>query len=437
MPPLKTRKRKKKLIVFSLIILVLAALSLGAIFKNKNVPINVQKEKVTRRNLTELVVANGKIQPVIQVKISPEVSGEITELPVKEGQHVNKGDLLCKIKPDNYIASRNSSEANYRYSLTSSNTATANLERAKLEFDRIEQLHKNKLVSDSMHQEALTAFTVAKSTLAGSLQQIHMAHAALQRAEDDLSKTTIYSPLTGTITKLNSQIGERVVGTAMMAGTEIMIVSDLNEMETRVDIGEIDVVLIEVGQSARLEVDAFKDQQFKGTVTEIANSAKSVTANSGSSSQDATKFEVKIRFAEKGAFRPGMSVTAEIETRSRTNVLTVPIQSVTTRLPNSTNGAAIKTNDTETASTSDAGTEVKKKSAETAKPIEVVFAVENGKAKMIQVKRGISDDNYYEILDGLKEGQDVISGSYKAINRELEDGKDVTVSKSDLAAKKE
>lgn len=437
MPPLKTRKRKKKLIVFSLIILVVGALSVGAFLKNKNVPITVQKEKVTRRNLTELVVANGKIQPVIQVKISPEVSGEITELPVKEGQHVNKGDLLVKIKPDNYIASRNSSEANYRYSLTSSNTATANLEKAKMEFNRIEQLHKNKLVSDSMHQDALTAFAVAKSTLAGSLQQIQMAHAALQRAEDDLSKTTIYSPLTGTITKLNSQIGERVVGTAMMAGTEIMIVSDLNKMETRVDIGEIDVVLIEVGQNARLEVDAFKDQQFKGTVTEIGNSAKSVTANSGSSSQEATKFEVKIRFAEKGAFRPGMSVTAEIETRSRTNVLTVPIQSVTTRLPKSTNNAAVKTNDTETASNPDTGTEVKKKSADTAKPIEVVFAVESGKAKMIQVKRGISDDNYYEIIDGLKEGQDVISGSYKAINRELEDGKVVTLSKSDVAAKKE
>lgn len=431
----KPRKRKKKLIAFTLIILVIATLGAVAIFKNKKVSITVQKEKVTRRNLTEIVVANGKIQPVVQVKISPEVSGEIIELAVKEGQRVNKGDLLVKIKPDNYVASRNSSEANYQYSLTSSNTATANLLKAELEYNRIKELHKNKLISDSAHQEARTLYEVAKSTLAGSLQQIQMARSAVQRAEDDLSKTTIYSPLTGTITKLNSQIGERVVGTAMMAGTEIMIVSDLNEMETRVDIGEIDVVLIEVGQNARLEVDAFKDKKFKGTVTEIANSAKtSGQPGAQANNQEATKFEVKIRFAEKDAFRPGMSVTAEIETRSRTNVLTVPIQSVTTRLPKSTNSPSAKTNVvastnsslTTTNSTNEVK-EVKKKSGEAAKPIEVIFVVENGKVKMVPVKRGISDDNYFEITEGLQEGQEVVTGSYKAINRELEDGKEVVV----------
>ncbi|MEO5804009.1 MAG: efflux RND transporter periplasmic adaptor subunit [Verrucomicrobiota bacterium] len=441
----KPRKRKKKLITFSLIILVVAALGAVAIFKNKKVPITVQKEKVTRRNLTELVVANGKIQPVIQVKISPEVSGEIIALPVKEGQRVNKGDLLVKIKPDNYIASRNSSEANYQYSLTSSNTAAANLLKAELEYNRIKELYKNKLISDSAHQEARTLYEISKFTLAGALQQIQMAHSALQRAEDDLSKTTIYSPLTGTITKLNSQIGERVVGTAMMAGTEIMIVSDLNEMETRVDIGEIDVVLIEVGQNARLEVDPFKDKKFKGTVTEIANSAKtSGQPGAQQNNQDATKFEVKIRFAEKDAFRPGMSVTAEIETRLRTNVLTVPIQSVTTRLPKSTNNLSAKTNLvastnitlTTTNSTNEV-TVVKKKSGEAVKPIEVVFVVENGKVKMVPVKRGISDDNYFEITEGLQEGQEVVSGSYKAINRELEDGKEVVVGNAKPESAKE
>jgi HlyD family secretion protein len=444
----KPRKRKKKLVAFSLIILVIVALSLVAIFKNKKVPITVQKEKVTRRNLTEVVMANGKIQPVIQVKISPEVSGEITELPVKEGQRVSKGDLLVKIKPDNYIASRNSSAANYQYSLTSSNTAAANLEKTELEYKRITQLHKNKLVSDSVYQEMVAAYTVAKSSLAGALQQIQMAHAALQRAEDDLAKTTIYSPLTGTVTKLNSQVGERVVGTAMMAGTEIMIVSDLNEMETRVDIGEIDVVLIEVGQSAKLEVDAFKDKKFKGTVTEIANSAKtSGQPGAQQNNQDATKFEVKIRFAEKDAFRPGMSVTAEIETRSRTNVLTVPIQSVTTRLPKSTNSPTAKTNSVASTNSDAAATnsvnstnevkDAKKKSGEAAKPIEVVFVLENGKVKMVPVKRGISDDNYFEITEGLQEGQEVVTGSYKAISRELEDGKEVVVGNAKPESAKE
>ena len=246
-----------------------------------------------------------------------------------------------------------------------------------------------------------------------------------------MSKTTIYSPLTGTITKLNSQIGERVVGTAMMAGTEIMIVSDLNEMETRVDIGEIDVVLIEVGQNARLEVDAFKNRKFKGTVTEIANSSKSAGNVSANANQEATKFEVKIRFAEKESFRPGMSVTAEIETRSRTNVLTVPIQCVTTRLPKTNNAVSASStqrmNQLVAAETPATDVSGKKKSSDAAKPIEVIFVVENNRAKMVPVKRGISDDAYVEITDGVSEGWEVVAGSYKAISRELEDGKEVKV----------
>lgn len=440
MPAPKTRKRKK-FIILTFLVLVIAGLGLVAFFKNKTVPVSIQKEKVTRRNLTELVVANGKIQPVLQVKISPEVSGEIIELPVKEGQQIQKGDLLVKIKPDNYIASRNSSEANYKYSLTSSNTSSANLKKAEMEYNRIQELFNSKLVSESVFQDAQTAYYIAQSTLAGALQQVSMARAALQKAEDDLSKTTIFSPLTGTITKLNSQLGERVVGTAMMAGTEIMIVSDLNEMETRVDIGEIDVVLIAVGQNARLEVDAFKDRKFKGTVTEIANSAKTPGLGA-TTSQEGTKFEVKIRFTEKESFRPGMSVTAEIETRSRTNVLTVPIQSVTTRLPKTTNAAVAQAKPAKSPRSDDDDEQdsddvrVRKKSNELAKPIEVVFIVENGRAKMVPVKRGISDDNYVEITEGPQENQEVVSATYKAINRELEDGKEVVVGAAKMEAEK-
>lgn len=440
MPAPKTRKRKK-FIILTLLVLVIAGLGVVAFFKNKTVPVSIQKEKVTRRNLTELVVANGKIQPVLQVKISPEVSGEIIELPVKEGQQIQKGDLLVKIKPDNYIASRNSSEANYKYSLTSSNTSSANLKKAEMEYNRIQELFNSKLVSESVFQDAQTAYYIAQSTLAGALQQVSMARAALQKAEDDLSKTTIFSPLTGTITKLNSQLGERVVGTAMMAGTEIMIVSDLNEMETRVDIGEIDVVLIAVGQNARLEVDAFKDRKFKGTVTEIANSAKTPGLGA-TTSQEGTKFEVKIRFTEKESFRPGMSVTAEIETRSRTNVLTVPIQSVTTRLPKTTNAAVAQAKPAKSPRSDDDDEQdsddvrVRKKSNELAKPIEVVFIVENGRAKMVPVKRGISDDNYVEITEGPQENQEVVSATYKAINRELEDGKEVVVGAAKMEAEK-
>lgn len=415
--------RAKRVLTLSLVLLGVA-LVLGAVLRKKEIPTTVQKEKVNRRTLTELVVANGKIQPVVQVKISPEVSGEIIELPVKEGQQVKKGDLLVRIKPDNYRASRDSSLANYQYSLTSSNTSSSNLEKARLDFARCKQLHENQLVSDSDFDVAKTAYDIAVSALEGARQQVQMAQAALVKAEDDLSKTTIYAPLSGTVTKLNSQLGERVVGTAMMAGTEIMTVSDLNEMETLVDIGEMDIVLIELGQNARLEVDAFKDRKFKGVVTEIANSAK---AAANGTSQDATKFEIKIRINEKEAFRPGMSVTAEIETRTHTNVLAVPYQSVTTRLPKpakeQTNTLAQAANSAK----SDSGEpKAKKKGGEPVKAVEVVFVIENGKAKMTPVKRGISDDEHMEIIDGLKEGQEVVSGGYKAI-KELEDGKDVII----------
>ncbi|EEF63425.1 efflux RND transporter periplasmic adaptor subunit [Pedosphaera parvula] len=428
-------KKRKKLLVFSLILLALIGLTGVAVLKKKEPIITVQKEKVSRRNLTELVVANGKVQPVVQVKISPEVSGEITDLPVKEGQCVKKGDLLVKIKPDNYTASRNSADANYKYSVANSNTAWANLQKAELEYQRNESLFKTKLISDSAFLEAKTTYDVAKANLVGSIQQVEMAHASLQKAEDDLSKTTIYSPLDGTITKLNSQLGERVVGTAMMAGTEIMTVSDLNAMETRVDIGEIDVVLIQVGQKARLDVDAFKDRKFNGTVTDIANSSKNSSNATSSSSTEATKFEVKIRIDEKEQFRPGMSVTAEIETRYRTNVITVPIQSVTTRFPKGTptNSVALGKDDAHAANSSvNSSTPAaeKKKLAEAPKPSEVVFLVDGERAKMVPVKRGISDDNYVEITEGLKEDQQVVSGGYKAINRELEEGKQIKASEA-------
>lgn len=442
MPNPKAKKRKKTILLL-LMLLVVAALAVAAVLKKKEVVITVQTEKAARRSLTEIVVANGKIQPVVQVKLSPEVSGEIIELPFKEGQNVKKGDVLVKIKPDPYVAAKNSAQANYKYSIANKNTAEANLEKADLEFKREEELFRNKLISESDRQTAKTDFDVAKATVAGSEQQVDMAQAELAKANDDLSKTTIYSPINGTVTKLYSEVGERVVGTATMAGTDIMIVSDLNEMEARVDIGEVDVVLIKPGQNARLEVDAYKDQKFNGVVSEVADSAKnnvvgtaaSAAASSASTGQEATKFEVKIRVAEKEGFRPGMSVTAEIETRSRTNVLTVPIQSLTTRMPraldkknNSTNSPALAADDPPP------GVKPAKK-AESPRSVEVVFVRHGDRVKMFPVKHGIEDDNYVEITEGLSEGDEVISGSSKAITRDLDDDKRIMVEmgKSDFA----
>lgn len=441
--------KRRKLIIFSLIGLALAGLVAFALIRKREAIITIQTEKVTRRNLTELVTANGRIQPVVQVKISPEVSGEIIELPVKEGQSVTKGDLILKIKPDFYKANRNQAEAGYNSSLASKETAEARLRQAEADFKRAEGLFLTKLVSDSAFDEAKAAFDVAKAQLNSSTHQVAMSRASLASADDNLAKTTIVSPLTGTVSKLNSEVGERVVGTATMAGTEVMTIADLNEMEARVDIGEMDVVLIKAGQHVRLEVDAFKDRKFNGTVTEIANSSRT-SGSYSSSSQEATKFEVKIRIQEKESFRPGMSVTAEIETRSRTNVLTVPIASVTTRLPpdkdkdkdkkanqrgdktakasGSTNSVAepvSATGGVVEATNTASGTNTAKADKKAPKPIEVVFLAENDRAKMAPVKIGISDENYWEITEGLQEGQEVISGGFRAITRDLEDGKKV------------
>lgn len=406
----KSGSRKTRWII--LLLLLLAAGGGGAYWKFRSTetkPITVQTDKVTRRSLTETVIANGKIQPIVQVVISPEVSGEIIELPVKDGQAVKKGDLLVRIKPDNYVALRNSADASLKSSLASGNLARANRDKAELEFQRFKELFQNKLVSDSQFLEAKTALDVTAAQLESSTHQASMARASLAKAEDDLAKTTIYSPAAGTVTKLKSQLGERVLGTSMMAGTEIMTIANLDDMEARVDVGEIDVVLIKVGQKAKLEVDAFRDRKFSGIVTEIANAARNAAA--GAAQQDATRFEVKIHVEEKESFRPGMSVTAEIETRYRTNVLTVPIQCVTTRLPKSSATNSVP----------------EKKKGDFSKPIEVVFIADADKVKMIPVKRGVSDDSHVEILDSLTEGQTVISGGYKAINRELEDGKLVKV----------
>jgi HlyD family secretion protein len=419
----KTKKRRR-IIVFSAIGLVLAGLTLAAIFRKREPVITVQTEKVARRSIIETVVANGKIQPVLQVKISPEVSGEIIELPVKEGQSVKKGDLLIKIKPDSYIANVKSAEAQYLSSASGKDLAQANMRKAELEFKRNEELLFGKLESESTFLEFKTGFEVAQAQYESATHQVAVAKAALDRSKEELAKTTISSPLDGTISKLNSRLGERVVGTAMMTGTEIMIVSDLNAMEARVDVGEIDVVLIKPGQNARLEVDAYRDRKFKGTVTEIANSSKdSGQGGGGGQSQEATKFEVRIRVDEKEELRPGMSVTAEIETRYRTNVLTVPIQSVTTRLPK----GAVDEKQKKTAMKDEEDLPEKKpgskKQDEANKPMEVVFVTGSDTVKMVKVKRGIGDDEYLEITEGLTEGQEAVSGTYKAINRELEDGK--------------
>ncbi|HTV63693.1 MAG TPA: efflux RND transporter periplasmic adaptor subunit [Verrucomicrobiae bacterium] len=451
-PPVLSKprpKKRNKLIILAIVLLAAVFIVLVVIFRHQTPPIIVQTERVARRNITETVVANGKIYPVVEVHISPEVSGEIIELPVKEGQHVKKGDLLLKINPDVYVAALNQAQASYESQLAAEAQAVANLEKADEDYTRNLALFTNKLLSESDFIGFKAARDVADAQLQSATNQVDMAKAAVDSAQDTLNRTTIVSPLDGTVTTLNSQLGERVLGTVENTGTEIMTISDLSEMEARVDVGEMDVVLIQPGQKATLDVDSFQDKKFSGIVTDVGSSAEGLdtgaatgaesSSSSSSGSQTATQFQVCIHVNEREQFRPGMSVTAEIQTRSRTNALAVPIASVTTRVLKakakavtaragtrsiSTNALASADGPTNSADTKTNSPNAKKM-ADVQKPVDVVFVVEGNHVKAVPVKIGISDDDYWEITDGLKEGDEIVVGGYHAISRDLDDGKKI------------
>jgi HlyD family secretion protein len=444
--PQPKRKGNGKLILFAIIILIVLALAMYFALRNKTPAITVQTEKVSRHTITETVIANGKIYPVQEVHISPEVSGEIIALPVKEGQFVHKGDLLLKINPDVYIAALNQAKAGYESSVAAKTTAVANLEKADTDFKRNEELFKRNLEDESDYIGFKVARDVAKANVESADDQMAVSQASVDSAQDSLDKTTIVAPMNGTITTLNSQLGERVLGTVQNVGTEIMIISDLSTMEARVDIGEMDIVLLQTNQAAQLEVDSFKDRKFNGTVTAVGNSSEglesdsavdSSTSSSGSG-QTATQFQVRIRFNDLAGFRPGMSVTATIDTRTRTNVLAVPIASVTTRVvkpdlkkridPAKTNSITTNASANNTITTSGSPTNSAtpgKKSDEKDKPVDVVFVVHGDHVKAVPVKIGISDDDFWEITDGLKEGDEIVTGGYSAISHNLDDGKKI------------
>ena len=442
--PQRRRKGHAKYIVISLLGVALLGGAMYWAMRNKSPAVTVQTEKIARHSITETVIANGKIYPVLQVHISPEVSGEITNLPVKEGQFVHKGQLLLQINQDVYISGTNQAYAGYESSLAAKLTAVANLEKAESDYARNKALLDHRLLSESDFDGFKVARDVAKAQLESAVDQVKVAQAALDNAVDLLNKTTIVAPLDGTITTLNSQLGERVLGTVQNAGTDIMIISDLSAMEARVDIGEMDIVLVQPGQKARLEVDSYKDKKFSGVVTAVANSSEGLNASTGfggggssASGQSATQFQVRIRVTDKESFRPGMSVSATIETRTRTNAIAAPIASVTTRAlkpkadKESQKAAPAKTNSLPASAIAvdPPGTNAAKgdkKGDDKNKPVEVVFIVEGDHVKTVPVKIGIFDDDYYEITDGLKEGDEIVTGGYHAISHDLDDGKKVS-----------
>ncbi len=412
------KSKKKKIIIFSIAGVLLIAIIVAVIFGSKKTPIiTVQTENIVKRTITQNVIATGKIQPEVQVIITPEVSGEITFLPVKDGQQIKKNELLLKIKPDFYEARRDQMEAGVI-------STGATLLRTESDYNRMKDLYKKKLVSDAELEQAKTAYEVAK---AGNAQ----AKAALNQTNEDLRKTTIFSPMDGIITQLRIEQGERVLGTSQFQGTQVMTIADLTKMEAKIDVGEIDIVLISIGDTARLEIDSYPNRKFNGVVTEIANTAK--TRGLGTQ-EEVTNFEVTIGILDKDInLRPGMSVTATVETETRTDVIAVPIQCVTIRTPKKDISENVQEENSDVKNL----TLEKMKQKSDTPPKEVVFLYNEGVAKMTEVKRGISDDSYIEITEGVNENDVVISGSYKAISRELEDGTKVKLDQKKKSEKKD
>lgn len=400
-------KSRKKLIILlfgGLFLILVVAVILGS--SGENV-ISVQTENVERHEITQLVTASGRIQPETEVKISAEVSGEIVELPVREGQRVQRGDLVVRIRPDAYIAARNRARAAYEGAQAELRRQEANLQKAVSEYNRMQELFGKQLVSESELITARTNHTVALAGRDAAGHQIAQAQATLEEVSENLQRTNIYAPMSGTVTVVNSELGERVVGTGMMGGTEIMVISDLSRMEARVDVDENDVVQVSIGDTARVEVDAYPDRIFDGVVTEIAHAART----RGMGTQDeVVNFEVKIRIIDPDVMlRPGMSMIADIETDIRPYAIAVPIQSVTIRID--------ETNPQDTERQTE-----RRRGRGRDQPDEIVFIVDGDKVKAVQVKRGIMGDRYVEIVEGLEEGMEVVTGSFRAINRDLKDG---------------
>ena len=417
---MKSKKLLRYLLIAAVVLIALAIIGKKKGMFGKPETIDVVVEKPEYRTIIESISANGKIEPVIEVKISPEVSGEIIELPVKEGDKVEKGKLLCRIKPDTYISIRERAEAAVNSSKARLAQAQAQLQQSELAFNRNKTLFEQKAISESEFENARTSLQVAKADVNAALYNVSSAEASLKEAKENLAKTTIYAPMNGTISKLSVELGERVVGTAQMAGTEILRIADLTRMEARVSVNENDIVRVKLNDTSLIYVDAYPDQNFKGIVTQIANSA-SVT---GVATDQVTTFEVRILLMENSythlvtdrkpnPFRPGMSTTVDIQTTTRYNVLSVPIQAVTTRSDSVSINAGSLSEENENTT----------EQAEKSKLKEVVFIAKGDTASMVYVKTGIQDNRNIEVLEGLTDSVDVVVAPFSAISRRLQDGK--------------
>ena len=423
---MKTNKLLRYLLLAALVLIVLAVIGKKAGWFGKAETIQVAVEKIERRDITETITANGKIQPETEVKISPDVSGEIVELNVKEGDMVKQGQLLARIKPEVYISARDQAQA-------ALNSAKAGLAQAQAQFIQKEQDYKRnqklwneKAISEAVYETALSAYQIAKAELDAAKYSVKSAEAALAEAQENLVKTSIYAPMSGTVSMLLVEKGERVIGAQMMTGTEMMRIADMNRMEVLVEVNENDIVRVNLNDTALIEIDAYLGQKFKGVVTEIANSAKTT----GLTTDQVTNFEVKVLLLRdsyqtlydqgyKNPFRPGMSATVDIRTKTVTDVLAAPVEAVTTRVDSVLNDTL--------------GGEQLASNQETKpdEPIEIVFMVKADKAVAKRVKTGIQDNNYIEIKEGLEDNDEIIVAPYNAVSKRLKPGSLVEVVKKE------
>lgn len=429
---IKTMSRKNKLIILGAFIAVIAGLvylSKTGKIGNRDSGIEVETTKVDEITIIETVSATGKIQPEVEVKISSEVSGEIISLPIKEGQVVKKGELLVKINPDLYTSGYNRTVSNLSGTKAALSQADASFKEAKASYDRSKTLYDKGIISRSEWDKAIASYEVAVANKQSAYYQVKSADATVREAKDNLGRTTIYAPADGTISMLNVELGERVLGTQQMTGTEILRVANLNNMEVEVDVNENDIVKINVGDSANVEVDAYLKKEFKGIVTSISNSASAAV-----SADQVTNFKVKVRIVKESyldllegkpatysPFRPGMTATVDIITKRKEKVIGIPISAVVMK----SDTTATKKYEVEVEG------EENKVKANTDKKFECVFVKVGDKAKIRIVKTGIQDDSNIEVISGLRKGDVVITGPYKTVSKGLNSGDKVTLMKKE------
>jgi len=428
--------KKKIYIVLSVIafvIVLLIVMKSKGVFGNNDDSKEVEIAKANEITIVETVSATGKIQPEVEVKISSQVSGEIIDLPVKEGQVVKKGDLLVRINPDLYTSGLNRSVSNYSGTKSGLSQADASFKEAQASYERNKTLYDKGIISKADWDKAIASFEVAKANKQTAYFNVQSASASVKEAKDNLGRTTIYSPNDGTISKLNVELGERILGTQQMAGTELLRVANLNNMEVEVDVNENDIVKINIGDETKIQVDAYLKKEFKGIVTSISNSASTTTT-----ADQVTNFKVKVRILKESyldliegkpatysPFRPGMTATVDIITKRKENVIGVPISAVVVKSDTSATKKFEMPEDNKD--------QVKSKSD---KKYECVFVKVGDKVKIRIVKTGIQDDTNIEILSGLKKGDEVITGPYVTVSKELNSGDKVKISAAKDKVKK-